>query len=110
MSENIEAIRIVDKYLEHTRIFVFANGGDELIYISSADLMTRNIDRRVEVTCPIYDKDIQEELRVFLDYQWKDNVKARLLTDGTIHNFLKDSKKKNRAQEDIYNYLKRNQA
>jgi polyphosphate kinase len=107
LSENIEAIRIVDKYLEHTRIFVFANGGDELIYISSADLMPRNIDRRVEVTCPIYDKDIQEELRVFLDCQWKDNVKARLHSDGTIHHILKDSKKKNRAQIDIYNYLKK---
>lgn len=107
MSENIEAIRIVDKYLEHTRIFVFANGGDEKIYISSADLMARNIDRRVEVTCPIYDKDIQEELRTFLDFQWKDNVKSRLHSDGTIHNFLQDSSKKNRAQEDIYNYLKR---
>jgi polyphosphate kinase len=108
MSENIEAIRIVDRYLEHTRIFVFANGGDEKTYISSADLMPRNIDRRVEVTCPIYDKDIQEELRIFLDFQWKDNVKARLHGDGTIHNFLEGSSKKNRAQEDIYNYLKRN--
>ena len=107
MSENIEAIRIVDKYLEHTRIFVFANGGDEQIYISSADIMPRNLDRRVEVTCPIYDKDIQEELRTFLDYQWKDNVKARLHSDGTIHNFLEHSSKKNRAQVNIYNYLKR---
>jgi polyphosphate kinase len=108
LSENIEAIRIVDKYLEHTRIFVFANGGDEKIYISSADLMARNIDRRVEVTCPIYDKDIQEELRTFLDYQWKDNVKARLHTDGTLHNYHKQPlKRKNRAQIDIYNYLKR---
>jgi polyphosphate kinase len=107
LSENIEAIRIVDKYLEHTRIFVFANGGDEKIYISSADLMPRNIDRRVEVTCPIFDKDIQEELRTFLDYQWKDNVKARLHSDGAIHNFLEHSSKKNRAQLDIYNYLKR---
>jgi polyphosphate kinase len=107
MSENIEAIRIVDKYLEHTRIFVFANGGDEKIYISSADIMSRNLDRRVEVTCPIYDKDIQEELRTFLDYQWKDNVKARSHSDGTIHNFLEHSSKKNRAQVNIYNYLKK---
>jgi polyphosphate kinase len=107
MSENIEAIRIVDRYLEHTRIFVFANGGDEKIYISSADIMSRNLDWRVEVTCPIYDKDIQEELRTFLDYQWKDNVKARSHSDGTIHNFLDHSSKKNRAQVNIYNYLKR---
>jgi polyphosphate kinase len=97
----------VDKYLEHTRIFVFANGGDEKIYISSADLMPRNIDRRVEVTCPIFDKDIQEELRTFLDYQWKDNVKARLHSDGSLHNFLERSSKTYRAQVDIYNYLKR---
>jgi polyphosphate kinase len=107
MSENIEAIRIVDKYLEHTRIFVFANGGDEKMYISSADLMPRNIDRRVEVTCPILDKDIQEELRTFMDFQWKDNTKARLHSDGTIHTFLEPSSKKSRAQVDIYNYLKR---
>ncbi len=108
LSENIEAIRIVDKYLEHTRIFVFASGGEEKMYISSADLMPRNIDRRVEVTCPIYDKDIQDELRTFLNYQWKDNVKARLHTDGTLHNPHREfSKRKNRAQIDIYNYLKR---
>jgi polyphosphate kinase len=77
------------------------------MYISSADLMPRNIDRRVEITCPIFDKDIQEELRTFLDCQWKDNTKARLHSDGTIHNLHEHSSRKNRAQVDIYNYLKR---
>jgi len=107
MSENIEAIRIVDKYLEHTRIFRFCNGGDEMMYISSADIMPRNLDRRVEVTCPIYDKSIQEELRTFCEHQWKDNVKARMHSDGTIHNFLETRSQKNRAQMDIYDYLKK---
>jgi polyphosphate kinase len=110
MSENIEAIRIVDKYLEHTRIFVFCNGGDEKIYISSADIMPRNLDRRVEVICPIYDKSIQEELGRFLDLQWKDNLKARLHSDGTLHNCQENASKKNRAQVDIYNYLQKAKA
>src|SRR5690606_15584193 len=62
MSENIEAISIVDNYLEHSRIYIFGNGGDTEVYISSADFMTRNIDERVEVTCPIYDQEIKQEL------------------------------------------------
>jgi len=107
MSENIEAIRIVDRYLEHTRLFIFGNGGDEKIYISSADIMSRNLDRRVEVTCPIYDKSIQEELRTFWNYQWNDNVKARLHSDGTLHNFQENASKKNRSQVDIHKYLKK---
>jgi polyphosphate kinase len=107
LSENIEAIRIVDKYLEHTRIFMFCNSGDEKIFISSADIMPRNLDRRVEVICPIYDKSIQEELRTFMDYQWKDNVKARLHSDGSLHNSQENTSRKNRAQANIYNYLKK---
>ena len=60
--ENIEAISIVDKFLEHPRMFIFGNNGDPKIYISSADWMTRNIDKRVEVTCPIYDEDIKKKI------------------------------------------------
>lgn len=106
-SENIQAINIVDKFLEHTRILVFCNGGDEKYFISSADLMPRNIDRRVEVTCPIYDKDIQRELRTFLEIQWSDNIKTQK-RDGTLFNFSKspDGPLKIRSQEEIYKFLK----
>ncbi len=106
-SENIQAINIVDKFLEHTRILVFCNGGDEKYFISSADLMPRNIDRRVEVTCPIYDKDIQRELRTFLEIQWSDNIKTQK-RDETLFNFSKspDGPLKIRAQEEIYKFLK----
>ncbi|MCJ7580325.1 MAG: polyphosphate kinase 1, partial [Candidatus Aminicenantes bacterium] len=107
LSDNIQAINIVDKYLEHTRILVFCNGGEEKYFISSADLMPRNIDRRVEVTCPIYDKDIQHELRTFLEIQWSDNIKAQK-RDETLFNFFKspDSPLKINAQEEIYKFLK----
>ncbi|NEQ49938.1 MAG: polyphosphate kinase 1 [Leptolyngbya sp. SIO3F4] len=83
LSENIEAISIIDKFLEHSRIFIFANGGDELMYFSSADWMGRNLDSRIEVTCPVYDEEVRQEIRDFLEIQWKDNVKARIL-DATI--------------------------
>jgi polyphosphate kinase len=77
MSENIEAISIVDNYLEHSRIFIFGNAGQTEVYISSADFMTRNLDRRVEVTCPIYDEEIKKELIDNFDLGWKGNVKVR---------------------------------
>ncbi|MFC2088178.1 polyphosphate kinase 1 [Calditrichota bacterium] len=107
VSTNIEAIGIVDKFLEHTRIYIFCNGGEERYFISSADWMPRNIDRRVEVTCPIYDKEIQKELRTFFDLQWKDNIKARLLNqklDNKIR--INDLNEPFRAQREIYEYLK----
>src|SRR5690606_22725700 len=74
MSENIEAISIVDNFLEHSRIYIFANGGDPDVFISSADWMLRNIDERVEVTCPIYDEDIKKELIDVFNIGWKANV------------------------------------
>ncbi len=81
MSENIEAISIVDKYLEHTRLFVFHNEGDEKVYFSSADWMTRNLDYRVEVGCPVYDEDIKQELIDTFNICWKGNVKARVFSE-----------------------------
>src|SRR5690606_10007315 len=77
--KNVTAISIVDKYLEHSRIFLFGNGGDEKMYIASADWMPRNLNRRIEVACPIYDKDIKKELKELLMIQLKDNTKARIL-------------------------------
>ena len=79
--ENLEAIGIIDRYLEHTRIFVFAHGGERKVFLSSGDWMTRSLDRRVEVSFPIYDPRIQQQLIDLLDIQWRDNVKARVLED-----------------------------
>ena len=81
MSEHISAISIVDKYLEHARLYLFCNNGAEEAYIGSADWMSRNLDRRVEVCAPILDRDIRAQLRDFFDIQWSDNVKARDLAD-----------------------------
>ena len=106
-SENIEAISIVDKFLEHSRIFVFANGGEELYYLSSADWMTRNIDNRVEVTTPVFDKDLQKELRHIIDIQLQDNVKARIIDEHQQNKYKEtDQEKKIRSQMELYKYYK----
>lgn len=107
LSENITAISIVDRYLEHPRVYVFHNRGKPVYYIGSADLMTRNIDYRVEVLCPILDPDAQNLIQNVLDQQWHDNVKARLL-DSEQSNPLPDVRKNVasiRSQETIYRYL-----
>jgi polyphosphate kinase len=108
MSENIEAISIVDKYLEHSRILVFCNGGDERIYLTSADWMYRNLDLRNEIAVPIYDKKIREKLKKILDIQLHDNTKARLLDDKQDNKYKPTlpGEKKVRAQDAIYNYFK----
>jgi polyphosphate kinase len=106
MSENIEVISIVDKFLEHSRIFIFENGGDTLVYISSSDFMTRNLDHRIEVSCPINDAKLQKELIDMLELQWADNVKSRALDANQTNVHKAVGKKKIRAQEAIYSYLK----
>ena len=107
LSDNIEAISIVDKFLEHSRVFVFCNGGDEKYFISSADWMIRNFDNRIEVACPILDPGIQKELRDMLEIQWRDNLKARLVNADPINKYRKTgSKEKVRAQVEIYGYFK----
>ena len=78
LSENIEVISILDRYLEHSRVYAFSNNGDWNMYISSFDLMTRNLDLRIEVGVPIYDKNIKSQIKDHLDILWKDNVKSRL--------------------------------
>jgi len=106
-SENIEVISIVDKYLEHARIHIYCNGGKELIYLTSADFMTRNIDNRVEVGFPIYDEELKKEVREMINIQLEDNTKAREINS---QNNNKYHKTRNdipcRAQIDTYNYLK----
>lgn len=107
LSEKIEAISIVDKYLEHSRIYAFFNRGKPVYYISSGDLMTRNLDQRVEVTCPIYDPLLQLELQEFLGIQWNDNVKARVLDPGLTNQYRQaDGNQSVRAQWAIYDYLR----
>ena len=108
LSENIEAISIVDNYLEHSRVYIFGNAGFTEVFISSADIMTRKIDARVEVTCPIYDQEIKNELIDNFDIAWKGNVKAR------YHSFKLDNKYRVRndnptfsAQWETYKYYQR---
>lgn len=105
LSENIEAISIVDNYLEHSRVYIFANGGDPEVFISSADFMTRNLDARVEVTCPIYDEDIKKELIETFEIGWKANVKARIHSNDLANNYRRRGDEKPfRAQLEMYNY------
>jgi polyphosphate kinase len=106
-SENIKAISIVDKYLEHARFFIFRHGGERVTFITSADWLGRNIDRRVEVTCPIYQENLKKQLKDIFDIQWRDNQKARIL-DPELRNFYrKDDKEPCRSQDEIYDYLKK---
>lgn len=105
--ENIEAISIVDKYLEHSRIFLFGNGGDDRIFISSADWMPRNLNRRIEVACPIYNEDLKAELREMLKIQLQDNTKSRILDNELSNTYNRQHlDKRFRAQEDYYQYIK----
>ena len=104
MSENIEVISIIDKYLEHPRIFIFENAGNPKVYISSADWMTRNLDYRVEVSCPIYDSDIQKELIETFEICWSDNVKARVLSIRQDNAYRKNNKPPLRSQFALYDY------
>jgi len=106
MSENIRVISIVDKYLEHPRVYIFENAGDPKMYISSADWMTRNIDNRVEVACPIYDKDLQKELLDTFMISWKDNVKARLVNTYEQNAFVPTQGEAIRSQWATYAYYK----
>lgn len=107
LSDNIEVISVLDRFLEHSRILVFGNNGDPLYFISSADWMERNLDRRVEVTVPIYDDEIKETLQDTLDKQMRDNVKARII-DKKLKNEYVDAEGKRavRSQNALYKYFK----
>jgi len=103
---NIPAIGMIDRYLEHSRLLYFFNGGDEKVYISSSDFMSRNLDKRVEVAVPIYDKEIREELIDFFNLQWVDNTAARIL-DNDLTNRIKNQGNlpQVKSQLDFYDYL-----
>ncbi len=106
--KNIKVISIIDRFLEHTRIFIFNNNKKNETYISSADWMTRNLDNRVEVTCPIHDSKIKKEINDIFNIYWSDNVKSRLINQKDANVYKSDIKKSNslRSQLEIYNYYK----
>ncbi len=107
MSENIQAISIVDNFLEHTRVYIFGNEGDPEVFISSADFMRRNLDGRVEVTCPIYDQDIKNQLIDTFNTGWKGNVKARIHSENLANKYrVRGDKPIFRAQVETYNYYR----
>jgi len=108
MSENIYMTSILDQFLEHGRIYIFENGGEEEMFFGSADFMTRNMDRRIEVLAPVYDPDIAQEFRDILDLQLKDNVKARIQDAEETNTYVSRSSGERaiRSQVEIYQYLK----
>ena len=101
----VNAISIVDEYLEHARVWVFHNNGKEKVYISSADWMVRNLDHRVEASCLINDEQIKTELKEILEIQLNDNVKARRLNNELSNDYINTGRKKIRSQVETYKYL-----
>ncbi len=104
LSENIKVISIIDKYLEHPRVYMFGARGEEQVYISSSDWMTRNLDNRVEVSCPIVDDRIKQEIIETHDICWNDNVKARIINGSGDNQYLKTEGKAVRSQFATYEY------
>ena len=108
VSENIHAISIVDRYLEHARVFHFGHGGEDLLYLSSADFMTRNLSHRIETTFPILDEAIKRKILQYIDIQLEDNTKARLLSDQNANKYFRGgSEIRIRSQEETYSLIKR---
>ena len=105
LSENIKVISIIDRYLEHARIFAFCNGGNELYFIGSADWLVRNLDKRVEVTTPIFDKRLIHQLKRFLEIQLSDNVKARFIDEKGSNKHVPTVGKKIRSQLELHDFF-----
>ena len=106
-SENITVISIIDKFLEHARVFIFGNNNKEEMFLSSADLMSRNFEHRVEVGFPVLDEEVRQEIRDIIEFQLQDNVKARDITRLNNNKYHKNRlTTKIRAQVQTYNYLK----
>lgn len=104
---NIRAISIIDRFLEHQRVYIFGTGSDRAVYMSSSDLMERNLDWRVEVAFPILDKKLQQEVVDVMMMQIEDNVKARVLDAKQSNPYVKVKGKERRSQDEIYRYLKK---
>jgi polyphosphate kinase len=101
----VKAVSIVDEYLEHARVWIFHNGGKEKVFISSADWMVRNLDHRVEATCPIFDDSIKKELKDIINIQLHDNVKGRWLNNELTNEYVEADGVQVRSQMETYNYL-----
>jgi polyphosphate kinase len=107
LSDKVVAISLVDRFLEHARVWVFHSDGDEKMYISSADIMPRNLDNRVEVACPVYDINIKKIIMKFIDIQFHGNVKVRIINQLQNNPYRRDNNEKPfRAQYEIYQYFK----
>ena len=108
LSENITVISVVDKFLEHPRVLIFENAGENKIYLSSADFMTRNIENRVEVACPVYDKELQQQILDTFELSWKDNTKARIVNQNPQNKMVipQSGETKQRSQWTTYAYFK----
>lgn len=108
LSENIKVTSIVGRFLEHSRILVFANQGEPKFYISSADWMTRNLDFRIEVSAPVYDQELQKEIMDYLDIEFNDTKKARVINEAQENIYVKpkDGAEALNSQEELYNYFK----
>ena len=107
ISDNIEIISIIDRYLEHPRVMVFHNNGQPKVYISSADWMTRNLDFRIEVGTPIYDETLRQRILDIIELQFNDTTKARCIDAAQSNNYVaRGNRKKVRSQIAIYDYLK----
>jgi len=106
-SENINSLSILDRYLEHARVFIFGNNGNEKMFLSSADFMGRNLYRRVETVFPIFDKDIKRTIKDIINIQLKDNVKARYLDFNRLNEYKKNDDISIQSQNETYYYFKR---
>lgn len=108
MSENIDVISIVDRFLEHARVFIFSNGGQEKYFLSSGDWLARNLDYRIETAFPIYNMELQQLLKDFINLQLKDNTKSRIINEKQDNQYLVDkTETRFRSQYEIYNYFKK---
>lgn len=107
VSDNIEVISIVDRFLEHPRVIIAENGGDDKVYISSADWMTRNIDHRIEVSAPVRNERLKARIRDIMEIHFTDTVKARRIDKEQSNNYVpRGNRKKIRSQLAIYDYIK----
>ena len=108
LSENITVISVVDKFLEHPRVLIFENAGEKKIYLSSADFMTRNIENRVEVACPVYDDELQRQILDTFELSWKDNIKARVVNQNPQNKMVipQSGQVTQRSQWTTYAYFK----
>jgi len=107
MSENVSIISVIDRFLEHPRVLLFHNHGEQQLFITSSDLMERNIDHRVEVGCPIYDDAIKQRIIDIVELQFRDNLKARIINQSQNNHYVPQSNEPPiRSQIAIYDYLK----